>query len=142
MKVCPTNALQPVFSAKALASMWTPELAADIGYCEYNCNLCGKVCPTGAIEKLSVDKKKNFIIAEAKIDRTICLPWAENKECIVCEEHCPVSDKAIKIDEAIIDGKKILRPVVDKSLCIGCGICQNKCPARPIRAIRVTSIYF
>jgi len=137
MKVCPTNALQPVIFESSLAGIWTPHLVPEIGYCEYNCNLCGRVCPTGAIPKLSQAVKKEKKLGTARIYQDICLPWSQKKECIVCEEHCPVPSKAIKTYEEIAQGKKMKKPYVDISLCVGCGICQNKCPTRPLRAIRV-----
>ena len=51
----------------------------------------------------------------------------------MCEEHCPLGDKAIKFDirEARTpDGqiRTVKFPYVDEELCIGCGICENKCP--------------
>lgn len=135
MKVCPTNGLQPVIAEAGINGIWSPQLVADIGYCEYNCTLCSQVCPTGAIKKLPLAEKQKIKLGIAKINRKTCLPWAKNKECIVCEEHCPIPDKAIKIKEEIIDGKLLLRPEIDEKLCIGCGICQTKCPIRPIRAV-------
>jgi len=137
MKVCITNGLQPVLLESGWQGIWTPQLVPEIGYCEYNCTLCGQVCPTKAIPPVSLEEKHNTIMGTAKVDRSICNTWAYDKNCLVCEEHCPVADKAIKISELVINGQKILRPVVDPDLCIGCGICQNKCPIRPKRAIRV-----
>ncbi len=137
MKVCPTNGLQPEMMQSGLGGIWTPHLVPEIGYCEYNCNLCGKVCPTGAIPELDVNVKKNTKIGIAKVDRAKCIAWAHDSECLVCEEHCPVASKAIKIDHTMVADKMIGRPVVDEQMCIGCGICQNKCPVRPVRAIRV-----
>jgi len=138
MKICPTNVLQPVIFESGLAGIWAPHLVMEIGYCEYNCNLCGNVCPAGAIPKLSLAQKKEQKLGTAFIDKFICLPWSQNKECIVCEEHCPVPSKAIKAYEEVVEGKKIHKPYVDISLCIGCGICQNKCPTRLERAIKVS----
>jgi NAD-dependent dihydropyrimidine dehydrogenase PreA subunit len=137
MKVCVTNGLQPVMFEAGLASVWTPKLVPEIGYCEYNCVLCGNVCPTGAIPRLAVEKKTSVKLGLAEIDQNICIPWAHGKQCIVCEEHCPVPDKAIRVMEKEVNGGKLLLPYVDKELCIGCGICQNKCPVRPLRAITV-----
>lgn len=137
MKVCVTHGLQPVMLESGLEGLWTPHLVPEIGYCEYNCTLCGEVCPTGAIKKVDSTEKKRTRLGLARIDPSICLAWAENKECIVCEEHCPVDDKAIKVTAEVVDGLTVLKPVVDESLCVGCGICQNKCPVRPLRAIRV-----
>ena len=137
MKVCPTNGLQPAIFESGFSGIWAPHLVPEIGYCEYNCNLCGKVCPTGAIPMLILAQKKEKRLGTAMIDKNICLPWSQDKECIVCEEHCPVPTKAIKAYEEISGGKKIKKPYVDISLCVGCGICQTKCPTRPIRAIKV-----
>ncbi|MFC1620677.1 4Fe-4S binding protein [Candidatus Omnitrophota bacterium] len=132
MRVCVTNGLQPAIFESGLQGMWTPHLVPEIGYCEYTCTLCGNVCPTGAIPKLSVEEKKRTRLGIAKVDRSKCIAWSKNMQCIVCEEHCPVPNKAIKVIDDIV-----LKPSVDPDLCIGCGICQNKCPARPERAIKV-----
>ena len=152
MKVCPTNAIQPALLEAGFEGIWTPTLINRIGYCEYNCVLCGRVCPTGAIAPLTVEKKlgkgeeqKPVKIGTAFYDRGRCLPWAMNIDCIVCEEMCPTSPKAIWFETVEVrtrDGKtKILkRPFVDPKICIGCGICENKCPIRDQAAVRVTSI--
>jgi polyferredoxin len=137
MRTCPTKGLQPAMFEAGFSGIWTPHLVPEIGYCEYNCNLCGTVCPTAAIPRLSLAKKKEQKLGSAYIDKDLCIAWAENKECIVCEEHCPVPQKAIKINYETFNGKKIPKPYVDISLCVGCGICQNKCPTRPIRSITV-----
>ncbi|MCP4649881.1 MAG: 4Fe-4S binding protein [PVC group bacterium] len=138
MKVCPTNGLQPVMVEAGSRSIWTPRLVPEIGYCEYNCTQCSQVCPTGAIKQLPLEQKQKVKLGIAKIDREICLPWKKNKECIVCEEHCPIPDKAIKIKEELINGKIVLRPEIDEDLCTGCAICQTKCPVEPRRAVKIS----
>lgn len=140
MKVCVTNGLQPMVFQAGAEGVWTPHFIFELGYCEYNCTLCGNVCPTGAIPKLTHSEKLKTRLGIAKIDRNICLPWVKRQECIVCEEHCPVKNKAIKLKEEKIDGKLVLRPYVDDDLCIGCGVCQTKCPVRPVRAIKILPI--
>jgi polyferredoxin len=140
MKVCPTNGLQPVMLEAGLQAVWTPRLVPEIGYCEYYCTLCGNVCPTGAIVSLPRTEKIHKKLGIARVHRNICIAWRDNAECIVCEEHCPVQEKAIKVDVITVDGREVKRPVVDPSLCVGCGICQNKCPVRPERAIRVSPV--
>ena len=152
MRVCPTNVIQPALLEGGFQGLWTPILMNKIGYCEFNCVLCSQVCPTGAIVPLTVDKKigrppyeKPVKIGTAFYDRGRCLPWAMNTECIVCEEVCPTSPKAIwfTIEEVTLrDGtkKRLKRPHVDPALCVGCGICENKCPVHDLPAVRVSSI--
>ncbi|MCF8068110.1 MAG: 4Fe-4S binding protein [Desulfobacterales bacterium] len=144
MKVCIQNALQPQFMENGYEGMFAPSLLPRVGYCEFNCTLCGQVCPTGAIRKLSLREKHRFVIGKAIIDKNRCLPYAQNTPCIVCEEHCPTYDKAIKITYTIKNnsqGKPVeLRlPYVVNNLCIGCGICEKKCPVQGHSAIRVIS---
>jgi polyferredoxin len=141
MKVCPTNGLQPVFLETGLIGLWTPRLVPEIGYCEYNCKLCGTVCPTGAIANLPLEQKQQMRLGRAEVDRTRCVAWAGNMDCLVCEEHCPVAEKAIKTVAEEVLGRTVLKPVVDAALCIGCGICQSVCPARPERAIVVNPAF-
>jgi MauM/NapG family ferredoxin protein len=152
MKVCPTNVLQPALLEGGFEALWTPILVNRIGYCEQNCVLCGRVCPTGAIRSISVQEKVGAPPFEAPLklgtafyDHGRCLPWAMHTECIVCEEMCPTSPKAIwykVVDLPDRDGRpvKLKQPYVDPRLCIGCGICENKCPVEDKAAIRVSSV--
>jgi len=111
MRVCPTNALHPSGIENGVAGLWTPTFVFNIGYCEYYCgvsaedvqagrldstaNLCGKVCPTGAIRPLTHSEKVAHKIGTAVFNHTRCLPWARGEECLTCEEQCPLPDKAI-----------------------------------------------
>jgi polyferredoxin len=152
MRVCPTNVIQPALFEGGFEGFWTPILMNKIGYCEFNCVLCSQVCPTGAIVPLSVEKKvgkppyeKPVKVGTAFYDRGRCLPWAMNTECIVCEEVCPTSPKAIWFQNSEVnlrEGKKrrLKLPYLDTKLCVGCGICENKCPVHDRPAVRVTSI--
>ena len=142
MKVCIQNALQPCFMESGYEGMFTPRLIPRFGYCEFNCTLCGQVCPTGAIRKLSLQEKKAFVIGIALLDKQRCLPFADQSPCIVCEEHCPTHDKAIKFKKVTVINTKgrsieLRQPYVIKELCIGCGICETKCPLPGHSAIRV-----
>ena len=106
MRVCPTNVIQPTGLEMGVESLWTPVLNNRIGSsgCQLNCVSCGQVCPTAAIRPISLDEKhgkEHFAdagpikLGTAFVDRTRCLPWAFDKPCIVCQENCPVSPKAI-----------------------------------------------
>ncbi len=137
MKVCITNGLQPALLQGGIEGVWAPHLVPEIGYCEYQCVLCGHTCPTGAIPRLGLEEKKKVKLGLARIDHSLCLPWAKGEDCIVCQEHCPIADKAIQLQEESVNGRMVQRPYIDPYLCVGCGICQNKCPVRPVRAVRV-----
>ena len=144
MQVCPTAALQPAWQEAGLEGLWTPVLVPAIGYCEFECHACGQVCPTEAIEPLALAVKKKVNIGLAVIDTTRCLPFAFGRECIVCEEHCPIPTKAITFElrESVQrDGslRTLKFPRVDPDLCTGCGICETKCPFQDLAAIRITS---
>ncbi len=152
MRVCPTNVIQPALLEGGFEGLWTPVLMNKIGYCEFNCILCGQVCPTGAIMPLSLEKKigsppfhQPVKVGTAFYDRGRCLPWAMNTECIVCEEVCPTSPKAIWFETTEIslrngNKKQLKLPRIEPELCVGCGICENKCPVQDRAAVRVTSI--
>jgi Pyruvate/2-oxoacid:ferredoxin oxidoreductase delta subunit len=144
MKACPTSGLQPTLFEAGLEGIWTPMLVPHIGYCEYNCNLCGQVCPTQAIQPLPLEDKKKVKIGLAAFDTGRCLPYDYDRECLVCEEHCPVSPKAIYFFTTEVqtrDGKtiQVKQPRVDPELCTGCGICENVCVFKDRAAVRVTS---
>lgn len=151
MRVCPTNALHPALLESGVEGLWTPIMINKIGYCEHHCVLCSQVCPTGAIKAITVSEKvgsksKDPIkIGTAFFDKGRCLPWAMDVECIVCEEVCPTTPKAIWYRETTVTTrenkiKKLKRPYLDPTLCIGCGICENKCPVSDLPAVRVSSI--
>lgn len=152
MRVCPTNVLQPALLEGGFEGLWTPILINKIGYCEHHCNLCGNVCPTGAIRDITIQEKlgkapykKPIKLGTAFFDRGRCLPWSMHTECIVCEEVCPTSPKAIwfqVVEEKEREGKtkKLKKPYVDPEKCIGCGVCENKCPVVDMPAIRVSSV--
>jgi polyferredoxin len=144
MKVCITNGLHPTLLDAGLEGIWTPKLVPIIGYCEFRCTLCGQVCPTGAITRLSLREKEKVKIGTALIDKGRCLPYAFNIPCIVCEEVCPTPKKSIWFETVKVKdrmGKEILlkQPKVDIQLCVGCGICETKCPVKGKPAIYIIS---
>jgi polyferredoxin len=106
MRVCPTNVIQPAGLEGGLENLWTPVLNNLIGSsgCQLNCVACGQVCPTSAIRPITLAQKRGtgefaqagpIKMGTAFVDRNRCLPWAMDKPCIVCEENCPISPKAI-----------------------------------------------
>ena len=106
MRVCPTNVIHPAGFEGGLEGLWTPRLNFRIGTsgCQHTCIACGQLCPTAAIRPLSLAERRGLQsfagrgpvrIGTAFVDRGRCLPWAMDTPCIVCQENCPVSPKAI-----------------------------------------------
>lgn len=155
INVCPTNVLQPSTLAEGgLEGLWTPVMDFRTGFCQLNCTLCSEVCPTGAIQKIDLARKLGkeahveagpIRLGTAFFNRGRCLPWAMETPCVVCEEVCPTSPKAIGTYQQEItrwDGKKVLlnQPYMRPELCIGCGICEHECPVQDDPAVYVTAI--
>ena len=155
MKVCPNNALHPAAGEAGIEGLWTPVVAPRIGYCEPSCSLCGQACPTGAIWEFTAREKgwaagsrrraSPSASGTAFYDRGRCLPWAMATECIVCEEWCPTSPKAIylrpaEVADAAGEAKTVRQPYVDPARCVGCGACEYACPIGDRPAVYVTSI--
>ena len=129
------------FLESGLAGMLTPIAKYRLGYCEYNCNLCGQICPTKAIQPLELAEKQEWKMGTAFFLQDRCIPYRLNQDCLVCEEHCPLPEKAIKltakeyIDPETGTKRMIHYPYIDSDLCTGCGICENKCPLEGEAAI-------
>jgi polyferredoxin len=155
IKVCPNNALHPAWSEAGLEGLWTPVLVPRIGYCEASCVLCSQVCPTGALWEITAQEKgwavgktgnsKPIRLGTAFLDRGRCLAWAMATLCIVCEEWCPTSPKAIYLQPAEVadaEGqiKQVKQPFVNPQRCVGCGACEYACPVQDRPAVYVTSI--
>lgn len=133
MKVCPTNALHPALSEAGFEGFWTPVLVPRIGGCAEGCAACPQACPTGALEPFTLEEKKALFIGSARIDRSACIVWNADKQCLVCDEHCPY--RAIRWEPT--DGSR--KPFVIEEKCVGCGLCEQHCPVHPVAAIRVYS---
>ncbi|MDD2582084.1 MAG: 4Fe-4S binding protein [Desulfuromonadaceae bacterium] len=145
MKVCLKNALYPAAYQAGLEGIYTPMVIPRLGYCEYNCTLCGQVCPTGAIPVLPVDAKRREVIGKAVFNKNHCLPFARRIDCIVCEEHCPIPGKAIRsrtVQTVGLDGRltTVKEPYVVEEICNGCGICENVCPLETRSGIEVFAV--
>ncbi len=131
MKSCLTNTLQPCLWESGFSGLWTPKMDTRLAPCDQNCNVCGKVCPTQAIRSLSLEEKTHAKVGTAVLRKEMCLVWAENKLCLICDEICPYNAIVFRP----VEGYR--RPVVVASKCNGCGFCEQRCPVKGDSAIVV-----
>lgn len=145
VRVCPTQGLQPSLLEGGLQNLFTPRLVPRLGACSFAYSACIQVCPTGAIPPQTLEQKQQTPIGLASIDSDRCLVWAYNTICSICEEVCPLAEKAIQLEEVQVvnsQGEQITlqRPSVIRELCIGCGACEYHCPVGGEAAIQVFSL--
>jgi polyferredoxin len=139
VRSCPNQIIKITGGEHGFASLYTPHLEFRPYGCDYFCQVCQQVCPNRAIPLQSLEQKQSTPIGIARIDEKTCVVYKEKLNCLVCEEVCPVPEKAIRYDqtgERTADGEPLREPKMVPEACIGCGICEAKCPAEPV-AIRV-----
>jgi polyferredoxin len=139
VRSCPNQIIKITGEGYGFASLYTPHLEFRPYGCDYFCQVCQQVCPNRAIPLQTLAQKQTTSIGVARIDETTCVVYKEKFNCLVCEEVCPVPEKAIRYEvtgELGDDGEPLREPKMIPERCIGCGICEAKCPAEPV-AIRV-----
>lgn len=133
VSVCPNDVLRP---STKLTTLMQPEASYERGYCRPECVKCSEVCPAGAILKITPVDKSAIQIGHAVWVKDNCVPLTDGVECGNCARHCPTGAiTMVASDPEDPYSPKI--PAVNTELCIGCGACENLCPARPFSAIYV-----
>lgn len=139
MKGCPTHGLQPAgLSTAGLEGIMTPVLTPRLGACEEQCNICGQICPTGAIRSLTLEEKQYAVIGNATIEQNLCIAWEQGKVCLICDEVCPYDAVEFRLVKDEVGEFK--RPFVIEDKCVGCGQCERGCPVNGPAAIHITPI--
>ena len=133
VSVCPNQVLRP---STKLETLMQPEMSYERGYCRPECTKCSEVCPAGAILKLTPADKSATQIGHAVWVEKNCVPLRDKVECGNCARHCPTGAITMVPSDAD-DADSLKIPVVNVERCIGCGACENLCPARPFSAIYV-----
>ena len=133
VSACPNNVLRP---SNKLATLMQPEMSFERGYCRPECTECSQVCPSGAIKRITAADKTAISIGHAVWIKDNCVVNRDEVQCSNCERHCPTGAITL-IDKEPGNKNSLKTPVVNKELCIGCGACENLCPARPFSAIYI-----
>lgn len=133
VSVCPNQVLRP---STELDTLMTPQMSFERGYCRPECTLCSEVCPAGAIRKVSRAEKSSIQIGIAVVNHDRCIVNTDNVSCGNCARHCPAhAVRMVRKDPS--DENSLRIPTINESRCIGCGACENVCPARPLTAIHI-----
>ena len=136
-QLCVASCPNEVLRASSEPGKWMqPELSYERGYCRPECNRCSTVCPAGAIQPISLAEKSATRIGHAVWVQTNCVPLIDGVECGNCARHCP-SGAIRMVPKDADDPASVKIPVINEARCIGCGACENLCPARPFSAIYV-----
>jgi ferredoxin len=130
---CPSQVLTPSLFDYGIGGMLQPKMNYDASYCNYDCVVCSRVCPTGALLPLDLAEKKTVQIGKATFVKNDCIVVTKKADCGACSEHCPT--KAVHM----IPYERLFLPEVNGDLCIGCGACEHACPVKPNKAIYVTA---
>ncbi len=132
---CPSHVIKPALFEYGLGGIMQPKLYFDHGFCNYDCTVCGDVCPTGAILPLTKDEKHHTQMGQVNFIIENCIVYYDETSCGACSEHCPT--QAV----SMIPYKDSLTiPHIEPSICVGCGGCEYVCPAIPFKAIYVEGL--
>ncbi len=132
---CPEQVLRPSITAHGLAGFLQPWQDFSVSFCSYNCANCSDICPTGAIETISVEERRSVRTGKAHFFEDLCVVKTKGTPCGACNEHCPT--QAVHMVQ--YKGNLTI-PELDAELCIGCGGCEFICPVRPAKAIVVDGL--
>ncbi len=125
VSACPTKVITPSFFEYGIGGLLQPLMNYSKSFCDYECNVCGRVCPTGAILPLTLAEKKFTQIGTVDLLKDKCVVYVEKNNCGACGEVCPTHTISF------IDKGNVLYPEVDTNYCIGCGACEKACPTMP-----------
>ncbi len=133
VSVCPTHVLQPSFFALGVSGFLQPVMDYHTAYCEWECNRCSQICPTGAIGPVTITQKKRIQMGTVQFDEDRCVVFTDGTDCGACAEVCPT--QAVRM---IPYKNGLTQPFTEPEICSGCGSCEYACPVSLPKAITVT----
>lgn len=133
ISACTTHVMKPTLTGYGLSGIMLPQLSFQKAHCDYECNACGNICPTGAIAPLSSETKKLTRIGKAVLNLDACVIHIKKNRCGACGEACPTHAISPRVENQLIF------PQINSDYCIGCGACEHACPAKP-KAILIKAL--
>ena len=131
IRACPSRIIHPDRGQSGVLGFLSPIVRYNADYCKKECNACTTVCPSGALQRLSLERKNRYVIGKAKVDTSLCL-WGIS-ECHACLAPCPYEAIKVRFNEEAYESF----PGVDPAKCNGCGACEVVCPTGNLKAIKV-----
>ncbi|MBP3530368.1 MAG: 4Fe-4S dicluster domain-containing protein [Thermoguttaceae bacterium] len=133
---CPQKVLKPATLEYGLRGFMQPRVVFSLEhFCNFDCVICGEVCPAGAILPLKMEEKHLTQMGRVVFIKENCVVYARNENCGACSEHCPT--QAVKMVPYGDPEVGLTIPETNVDLCVGCGACESICPALPYLAIYV-----
>lgn len=129
---CPSRVIKPAFMEYGLTGVMQPRVDFEHGFCNFDCTICGEVCPNGAIQPLSKEQKHLTQMGHVVFIRENCIVYTDETSCGACSEHCPTQALSM-----VPYKEGLTIPQVNVEICVGCGGCEYICPARPFRAVYI-----
>lgn len=133
--VCPSKVLQPSLGQLGARGLFVPMLDFSVSYCQYECVSCSQACPSGALERIGLERKKLTKLGTASLVKERCIVVVQGTRCGACAEHCPTG--AVHM---VPNRRGIPEPFFSADTCIGCGACHHACPVKPEKAISVAGL--
>jgi formate hydrogenlyase subunit 6/NADH:ubiquinone oxidoreductase subunit I len=131
MSTCPSKIIHPDKGLSGVLGFLSPVVRYERDYCKKECNACTTVCPSGALQSLSLERKNKYVIGKASVDASLCL-WGVS-ECHACLKSCPYEAIKVQWNEEAYESF----PGVDPAKCNGCGACEVICPTGNLKALKV-----
>jgi len=131
IRACPSKIIHPDTGQSGVLGFLSPVVRYEQDYCKKDCYACTKVCPSKALQPLSLEQKQKYIIGTAQLDSAFCI--YSTSDCRACINICPFDAIKVFFDKEAYESY----PVVNPAKCNGCGACEVRCPTKDIKAIRV-----
>jgi ferredoxin len=131
IRTCPSKIIHPDTGQSGVLGFLSPVVRYETDYCNEECNACTSVCPSGALQSLSLAQKNKYVIGKASVDTSMCM-WGFS-DCNTCIHACPYEAIKVRWYEEAYESF----PGVDPLKCNGCGACEVVCPTGDLKAIKV-----